>query len=178
MARKILVVARFNEPVDYEVPGWEMDIIQKTTPDIKGDMPNIGREPASFLFAIYKHYPKLVNKDVMAFIQARWDDHCPELMTKLNQPITEFTFLGKGNVQYSDARGAPHDEKLPVAEKYKAWLGKEFPESIPFYPGGMFALPARTIKKFPREYYGVLLDECTEGRTPYIFERIWGSLWS
>lgn len=170
--RQILVVARWTEDVSWtQTAPWEVDIIQKQTDDLKGDMPNVGREPTSYLFAIYKHYPSLKNEDVMAFVQGNPFDHTPDLYKRLAKPTDSFSWLGKGTF-VTDGNGAPHDHQIPVKEMYEKWTGKEFPGGVSFCPGGMFMVTGKVIKKHPREYYSELLDDCTVQRNCYAYERL------
>ncbi len=172
--RNLLVVARFQEDLGWtdKVPeGWETVIVQKDK-----DLPNTGREPASFLWWIHKEYPKIKESDTLAFVQGDPLAHCRDLYDKLRQPFKGFKHLAPdGEPMYSYGDGNPHHAGVPVAEFYKRFTGKELEGGVAFYPGGQFITTGERIKKRPRKFYKDLLGDMKDNN-PWAMERLWGTL--
>lgn len=170
MAEPLLIVAQHEEDVGWTKDSpWKTWIIKKTV-----DIPNVGREPATYLWAIDQLWGNLPDK--MAFVQGDPFDHCPNLFEEL-QSVEGFKALGNERfTTYAD--GAPTHSGIPVKEKYEKWTGKEFPGRIDFTRAGQFALTAKEIKQHPRKFYKDLHDEMLEGEVPWVFERLVGELWS
>ena len=159
-----LVVARFQEDVSWveQFPAWEPMIVQKDV-----DLPNVGREPASFFWAMERLYD---SHGTLAFVQGNPFAHAPNLDLR---PVTEFTWLG--NPHYvTDGNGGPHHYGLSVSTKLNEWLGQEWGEPIRFAAGGQFLIPGHLLRKWPREKYAQMLEEMSVGENPWVMERLWG----
>lgn len=196
---KYLVVARYKEDTAWlkDVPEeWKPFIIQKQTDLVKGDMPNAGREPTSFLLAIIKNYSQVKPDDKWAFVQANPFPHIGNFPGQLKRPVMRFTPLGGGQpivvttvatgkqTVYSepfitDAFGMPHHSGLPVGLYYRQWFDKEFPkEGVQFYPGGQFMVTGEAILSHPLEFYQRIYDDvmAENAASPYVMERLWGAI--
>lgn len=147
------VIARYKEDVT-----WAKDlnhvILQKGA-----DMPNVGREPASYFFFIVKHYHELEGEYV--FLQGYPYDH--------GYPNEETNYYG---IQHtSDINGNPDHGGLPIQEVLTE-LGLNGSTFV-FNAGCQFKVSAEQIKKRPIEFYlKCLMLCCMDDRYPYVFERI------
>lgn len=170
--QKILVVAAHKEDT-----GWVKDIPEHWAPWVikKGvDIPNVGREGATYFWAIHKLYDKLPEK--LGFVQGNPFDHCRDLFARLEN-VNGYTNLGSEPfTSYAD--GSPTHSGLPVKEKFEEWTGKEFPDRIDFFRGCQFALTDKEIKQHPKKFYKKMHDEMLEGENPWVLERVVGHLWS
>lgn len=171
-----LVVARYKEDTAWtdQLTDWRVIIIQKETEELKGDIPNAGREPASFLYAIGRHYDEIKPTDVWAFVQGRPFDHCPNFMDKLDHPVTGYVPLGGDTPKTCDDSGRPDHPNLPVKEKFEAWLGQECPRTLKFHAGGQFMCTGRELLRYPRDWYVTVMDDTTTAWNAWVWERIWG----
>lgn len=168
-----LVVARWREDVSWteRVSDWTVRIVQKDV-----DLPNRGREPSSFLWAILNG----PLDDRMAFVQGNPFDHCPALLEELSQPVEGYRPLGSW-FPTSDGNGAPNHHGLSVAPTFSAWLGAEFPGTITFAAGGQFMVSAERIRSRPMDFYRRILDDLMAdetGQLPYVAERLWPAIFA
>lgn len=170
MPSKVCVVARYNEDTSWVMnlpPGWESLIIQKGQ-----HLPNEGREPSSFFYAMQRLKPT----GTVAFVQGDPFDHYPNLFDRLAKPIKHFTWLGDTN-HSTDSYGAPHHMGLPLGEKHQEWLGRPFQGTTWFGAGGQFAMPGSYLKKYPKKFYKQMQSEACVGENAWVYERIWEALW-
>lgn len=151
-----------------------------------GCLPNAGREPHTFLTHIVRNYDRLA--DVTVFVQGNPFDHCPELLSKMNEIAGDmaieygvgamrtdgFRWLGDTNYS-SDENAQPYDNR-PVGEVAKQ-LGLKVTFPCYFARGGQFAVTRDRIRARPKEFYEQALYICTniEG-APWCFERLWGEV--
>jgi hypothetical protein len=169
---KTLVVAQYKENVEwaFNPVGVEPHIVQKDV-----DVPNVGREPFSFLWYIISNYHKLEGE--YYFVQGNPFDHCPDLLKELELPTTSFRWLGKGQERYvSDGNGNPHHSGLPVEDVCCRLTNRCGVNHYNFTPGGQFAVTADIIKKKPLHYYLLAMTIMAENdfkTSPWVFERIW-----
>jgi hypothetical protein len=175
---KRLIVARYKEGLEWlddVSKEFHITVIQKQTEELEGDMPNAGREPASYFFAIVKFYDTIKPDDVWAFVQGNPHDHCMDVPVIINRPIEGFTWLGNP-WRYSDHDGNPTHPNLPVAEKYEEWLGREFPGRVDFAPGCQFMVLGSDLLKYPKEWYIRVMDDFTPAYNAWVAERIWSEI--
>ena len=166
----MIVVARYTEDTSW-ADGLDAWIVQKDT-----DLPNRGREPSSFVWAILQAYERL--EGTWAFVQGNPFDHCPDLLARINDPVSGYVPLGSWHTT-SDAEGRPHHLGVPVGMYYEAWLGRPFPGEVRFTAGGQFMVTADVIRKHPREFYQRLYDDLMRGGlVPYAAERLWPVIFS
>lgn len=154
------VIARYKKDISW-ADNLEKTVIQKDV-----DMPNIGREPASYLYFIIKNYCNLEGEYV--FCQDEPFDHCPNFLEKVE---TENYF---GVDHTCDLTGRPHHPGLPIEEVAKE-LGIErlLPIHITFKAGCQFKLTAEQIKQIPYEKYIKMLEVVIKNElNPYVFERL------
>lgn len=158
-----LIVARYEENVSWvgDFPAWEPLIVQKEV-----DLPNFGREPASFFWAMEKLYG---TNETLAFVQGDPYPHCDMNLRVVDQ----FTWLGNP-IYISDVDGNPHHGGLPVRERLKEWCDQEWTEPVRFAAGGQFLLPGHRLRKWPREKYGQMLEAMSVDSNPWCMERLWG----
>lgn len=173
---KTLVVARWQEDAGWldQVPAdWTIRVVQKDD-----DLPNRGREPASFLHAIIGEYDTIGAGETWAFVQGNPFDHCPDLLNRLDRPVAWFSPLGTCPY-YSDGVGRPHHHGVPVARCYESWLGKPFPDGeIEFWAGGQFAVTGEALRSRPVEFWRAMYGDLMAGEdlTPWAAERLWPAI--
>lgn len=171
---KTLVVARWTEDVSWaaSVTGWRVMLVQKGT-----DVPNRGREPSSFLWAIDRLYDETEPDDTLAFVQGHPFDHCPDLLNRLVEPVTRFSPLGFWHT-FSDANGGPHHRGVPVGACYEAWLESPFPGTVEFTAGGQFAISGEALQAHSAEVYQRIYNDlmADEGMKPWAVERLWPAI--
>lgn len=180
--QKRLVVARYKEDVgwlDQLSSDWTPIVIQKKTEELDGDMPNAGREPASFLFAVARAYSQIKANDVWAFVQGRPFDHCPNFMDQLevlSRNCTGYVALGGHTLKQCDDNGAPDHPNLPLKELYEKWLERSCPKLLDFAPGGQFMVRGKDLLRFPLQWYIEVMDDVTPAWNAYVLERIWSEV--
>lgn len=176
-------MARWKEDVTWlqNLPeGWTYLLVQKGE-----DVPNIGREPHSFLYWIINFYD-LIREDLFyVFIQGNPFDHCPYFLDALDdENIWANT---EGYVELGDkphvtnAHGSPAHNGLPVGQYYTKWFKKEFPaEGVRFVAGGQFAVKGSAIKQRSREFYEELFNDILEkpDSVPWVLERTWETIFT
>jgi hypothetical protein len=140
------VIARYKENT-----GWAKDI-SHTIIQKGDDMPNIGREPSSFLLFIVNNYEKLQGE--YHFVQGNPFDHSSKTLI------------------YSRPDGAPHH---PGLDLHSVCSALELPllDEYPFTPGGQFTVTTEQIKSRPWEWYVHALYLSTQKENPWAFERLW-----
>lgn len=168
----LLVVARWQENVDWATdlpPGWAVRVVQKDV-----DLPNRGREPATFAWAVLDMYEQIKPGDVYGFVQGNPFDHCPDLLARLAEPVGWFTPLGQATYT-SDAHGRPHHPGVPVAACHERWLGAPFPGEVTFAAGGQFAVTGKALRSRPVGFYRAMFDDlmADDGLGPWAAERLW-----
>lgn len=145
------VIARWNEDISW-IKGKHI-IVQKDV-----DMPNVGREPASYLWWIIQNYDNLPKE--VHFLQANPFDHVDE------------NFNAKWWAD-SDITGNPHHPGLDI-KTVADQLGIVCPTDWKFPAGMCVKVPRKEIKKYPLEWYEKALTLCIEfPQGPWIFERLW-----
>jgi hypothetical protein len=172
---KTIVIARYKEDVSWtkDLIGWRVIIVQKQADTETGDIPNAGREPASFCFAIAKYYDEIKPSQTWAFVQGNPFDHCPGFRDKLEQPITGYTPLGGEHMKTTDGTGNPDHPNLPIKEKFKEWFGLEFEGTLEYAPGGQFMVKGKDILRHPKDSYIYLMDDVTTAWNAWVAERVW-----
>lgn len=189
---KTIIVARYNEDTSWvdEATNWNPLIVQKDV-----DLPNIGREPTSYLHAIIKLYDGIRPSDQFCFVQGEPFTHCPDILQTINRSFYEFTPLTGGlriavhqadgsrkifeEPFESDGEGLPHHPGVPVKDCYERWIG-EFPGSVSFHPGCQFLITGREILAHPKDYYEQIYQDIMAGDDlmPYAFERLVGQIFT
>ncbi len=171
----LLVVARYEENLDWlNTPpaGWTPLIIEKGR-----DMPNRGREAASYLFAIDREYRKLPHRGRVAFVQGNPFDHSPDLLKQLARDGHGFQWLGPADHR-TGPQGEPHHPGLPIAAKYETIVGRPFPGYLDFAPGGQFMVPTAAIHRRPRRFWRGLCDHAQQDDMPWVLERLWEAIFT
>ena len=165
--KSIFIVARYKEDVDWVKP-YPHFIVQK-----EEHLPNVGREPSSYLWYIIEHYDKL--EGIYFFVQGNPFDHWPNVLEEVNRAEPGFHWHGRLHKQdwwHSMSNGQPYDSGFDI-DAMLTKLGLETSESYMFKPGCQFIIDAETIKKKPKEFY-IKAKELVEiePRGPWAFERI------
>lgn len=157
-----LVIARYNENISW-AENLDKTVIQKGI-----DMPNIGREPASYLLFILKNYEKLDGEYV--FCQGNPFDHDKYFL----ESIKNNNYFG--NYHTSDLNGCNDHCGLRI-DLFMDEMGLQKTNSIEFKAGCQFKLTAEQIKLYPYEFYAKMFYLLLKGDNPYIFERLPKILW-
>jgi len=169
-----LVVARHEEDVAWlaDLPKpWQPLIVQKD-----GDIPNEGREGASFAYALAKLRAAAHANDLVACVQGDPFPHCIDLFAQLGRPPRWFRWFGDPT-HLSDAEGAPHHPGLPMRRCHEEWLGREWPGDLWFAAGGQFMVAGRALKRHPAGFYRRLQAAvCSDGSGPWVMERLWAEV--
>ncbi len=177
-----LIIARYKEDVTWtnDLVDWQPVVIQKRTEEIEGDIPNAGREPASFLFAIARDYDQIKPDDVWGFVQGAPFDHCPNFFDQLQvlYHCSGYVPLGGHSLKDCDDNGAPDHPNIPLKELYEKWLKKPCPKTLQFTPGGQFITTGRDLLKYPRQWYLEVMDDVTPAWNCYVLERIWSHVYA
>lgn len=149
------VIARYKEDISWS------DNLKKTVIQKEVDMPNVGREPASYFHFIVKNYDTLEGEYV--FCQGNPFDHAPKLL--------EGDF---GVLHECDGMGNPEHAGLPVDDIVRRlYLGLK--HKYYFIVGCQFQVSADKIRERPKEFYEQCYEICTtEEFAPWVFERIIG----
>ena len=181
----IIVVARFKEDTSWMLqlpPGWQHDVVQKDR-----DIPNIGREPLSFIWNILKNYHTIQDDDLYCFVQGWPFDHCPDLIEQLytltgKHLSSEFKYAALGaHWHNTDGQGRPAHGGLPVAHYYEEWFGKPFPATgVEFVAGGQYLVSGGGVKARNKDFYQMLYDDilADPDRVPWVLERLWSEVFS
>lgn len=133
-------------------------------------LPNIGREPHTFITHIVRNYEELANTTI--FLQDNPFEHGVTMQDILNAKTKNFTWLGKTNYS-TDEQGRPHHAGLPIKQVCdRLGLTPKYP--LRFAAGGQFVVTKERILKRPIGFYKkcmVLLETIDDA--PWVFERIW-----
>lgn len=151
------VIARFNESINW-AEGLDKIVIQKGV-----DMPNIGREPASYLWFIIHNYEMLDGEYV--FCQGNPFDHDRNFL----ENIKNSNYVGQ--IHISNYLGEPSDRGFNIND-ILIELGLPIRSEYKFRAGCQFKVTADDIKKHPYELYVKMLSIEMKDKNPWAFERI------
>lgn len=169
---KTLIVAKYQEDTSWTEHA-PVDKVVIITKDV--DMPNVGREPSSFLHYIVRNYNSIDPEGQYFFVQGRPFDHCRNILEQMGGTHTQIRLLGSQR-HVADAIGAPDHPGIPLKEAYEKWIG-EWPGQVDFVAGGQFVIVGSLIKSKPQTFYIELLEWSKQGNNPWILERLWKHLW-
>lgn len=173
----IFVVAAYQEKTgwtDLLPGGWEPWVLRKGV-----DLPNEGREPATFLHAIGKLLRR-TGWEAAGFAQGNPFDHCHDLYDRLNAYRAGFVWLGDP-AYTSDRQGSPHDGELPVDAMHERWIRRQFPVMpghVRFAAGGQFVADRATLEKHPPVFYRRMGRDVCQGRNAWCAERLWEQIFT
>ncbi len=172
------MIARYEEDISWanDLRDWTKIVVQKENGKDLADMPNAGREPASFCWAIAKHWNEIKPKDVWAFVQGKPWDHCPSLRESLDRPDLVKGYTPLGGTKTVEGDGSPDHPNLPVARKYREWFGQDWSGPREFTPGGQFMVLGRDILASPKDSYVYLMDDVTTAYNAWVAERLWSKI--
>lgn len=151
------VIARHTEDIS-----WAKDL-QKTVIQKGVDMPNLGREPASYFLFIIENYEMLSGEYV--FCQGNPFDHSHDFLSK----IQDTNYVGQLHI--SDCNGEPSDRGFNI-DNLLIELGLPTKSEYKFRAGCQFKVSAEEIKSHPYELYVKMLYLEMQGRNPWAFERM------
>lgn len=159
-----IVAAQYRENMSW-TKDLNVDIVKKDY-----DLPNFGREPASFIWYIIQHWNDLEGEYM--FVQGNPFDHAPTCLNEILPRGQAFKWLGDTNYS-SDQMGRPHDTKPVGVVAEELGLKVEWP--VYFARGGQFIVTAKRIKERPIAFY----EQCfailhRHNDNCYAFERLWG----
>ena len=192
-----VVVARFNEPVDWvrNVPSSALVTVYDKGGDLPPGLlpwarverlPNVGREAHTVIHHLRAHRDDLA--DVTFFCQGRPFDHAWDLHDTLRAVaagrdcVGGFRWLGH-IVDTDDARGrrlfvnwSKNDDgrELRTDRFHEALFDSPAPDRLRFYPGGQFAVTADLARSRPPAFYDRALElAATFPDGAHCFERLW-----
>lgn len=174
-----LTVARHTEDVGWTAhcPDWYVHVVQKDV-----HVPNVGREPTSFVWSIVDLYDAVKPDDRYAFVQGDPFPHAvnlAELLSTVPHPDA-FTPLSHAPRYVSDANGYPHHGGLDVSRWYERIHAAPMPNFVDFWPGGQFMVPGRLILQRTHGWWADLLTDLLHdtATSPWAMERLWPSLFA
>lgn len=172
---KTIIVAKYKENIDWmkNLPAdWQNIVISKD--EAVPVLPNVGREPHTFFWAMEQlmRAGDVQDDEVFAFVQGWPFDHSPNLLRSLEEPCKGFRWLSE-HPHTSDGNGAPAHHGLPVAACYEEWFGKPFPGKVNFFAGCQFMIDGATLKKRTAEEYAAMCKAMETDKLPWVMERLW-----
>ena len=162
--KKTIVVARYNENVDWVKP-FNHFIVQKCE-----HLPNIGREPTSYLWYIVENYDNLEGR--YFFSQGNPFTHRKDFLTDVKNAKQDFEWYSDLVDLKCKNNGYPHDSELDINKLLRTVQLKE-QNWFEFKAGCLFSVTAEVIKRRPKEFYQKLGTAiCEQHKAPWAFERI------
>ena len=191
-----IVVAHYNENLDWlKNISCPIHVYSKgnlaTIPCIQHTLPNVGREPHTYLTYIIERYDTL--PEIVFFTQGRIDDHIK------NKNINQFLNLKpeqyhSNNVSRLKPFLKDYDKEMRIInwipslykselnayDWFKKYVNSEIdlnsnnPVSIFWF--AIFSVRRQAILSRPKEYYEMLLETCNKNSNPeeaHYFERSW-----
>lgn len=182
-----VVVAKYNEDISWTSKYEHVRIYDKFE---NKDLPNIGREPHTYLTYIVENYDNLPR--IVFFTQGRISDHYNEDYDFLNiqnfsknygYQTSNYYFyckqLGWNKDHLYDWKGPLYPkEELGFTQWFKKYIDDthDIDESVTWWVGAIFSVSKEKIQSRPKEYYQMLLDLIPATNAPEIahyFERSW-----
>ena len=180
-----VIVARHNEDISWTkgiLPDRRLVVYTKNV-----DLPNVGREAATYLNHIVKNRDKLA--DWTFFCQANPVYHCRNFVEIVNGfPDTELqcVLFNAGGPSFYVDKPVRNLEINPPGDDLKndcrgLWSGLfkgNMPEDILFAPCSIFGISRkRLLSRSVNFYWQAVLLACSRPRGPWEFERLWSYLW-
>ena len=172
-----LVVALYKEDISWleRVP---LDIKVYIYDKSDGSVPNVGRDPHTFMWHIVEHYDEL--DDYTCFAQGHPFDHCPKELFFEKVINSKLDYDELGTVVFN-AVGNGESGNMPLTKLYKELMGRE-QFSFEFCWGMQIILSKRLIQRRPKEFYMKIRDMAEElYKDPFMMpalERIWRTIWT
>jgi len=196
LASRELVVAHYNEPLDWLEPLRPLAsvLIYSKGELVNGSIlrPNVGREAHTYLSHIVQVWSCLA--DWTVFSQGNPADHCPvwrlRYLLLQERKAAIGAKLGWERKNWSDADGRlcwyPWPKlrekvtpaKLSFAEFCWEYLSLDLSQvsSLSYWYGAVFGASRKCIQARPRQFYERLLDLVSHGNHPeeaYYLEQVW-----
>ena len=167
---KTIVVAKYKEDLS-----WLGDIHHVVIEKDK-DVPNIGREPSSYVWYILQNYESL--DGVYFFLQGDPRDHCPNIMQELSNTEGEFRWFSNRGPFKCDMMARPHDNVN--ISLFLERIDIEYQQAeIQFMGCCLFMVTGDKLKTRPKEFYQKLYDVLMKNdRSEYAFERCIGLIFN
>ena len=147
-----LIIAQHNENVSWS-DGYDRFIVKKGE-----HLPNIGREPLSYMWYIINFYDEL--DGMYIFTQANPFAHCKDFKEFIDGNPKSFTWVSDLSDLVCDNYGSPHDSNLEI-DKFLTNCGLEPKDMYTFNAGCLFSISAEEIKRKPKEYYEKVFEALT-----------------
>lgn len=170
MGVKLLVVARYNEPLHWlaDLPlEWRFRVVQKGW-----DAPNTGREASSY--AWWCETQHIEPDGTYGFVQGDPFDHgfdWSELRAvERYTPMGDWLFVDGPD-------GRPNHPHLPLLDSHLRWVGPPAPQRWAFVGGAQFLVPGHVLLSRPRTWWAELRQWAdTDPHAPWVLERLWSWL--
>lgn len=185
-----VVVAKYDEDISWTKKYLNVKVYDKS----KGDLPNIGREPHTYLTYIVDNYYRL--PDIVFFTQGCIKDHGYEGIDFINLEADQnysknLTKLHSNYYFYCQILGWNDDHLYMYRNNYldyrdelgfRNWFRKYIDEDyninngLIFWQGAIFSVRRECILSRPREYYKRILEYIPRTNNPEIahyLERSW-----
>ena len=174
-----LVVARYNEDVEWcrQYPHIVYNKGQHLDTSIP--LPNIGREAHTYLYHIVHQYDVL--DDYSIFVQGNPFDHCRDLLGRIKSYTQEgarcpdFELLSD-QILTTSSEACQWHPGLPMKEFHARLFGNTPPRVFRFGAGAQFVVSKRVIQMIPKSVYQSLLDTIDKNKGPWVIERFWEQL--
>lgn len=169
-----LIIARYNEDVKWADEYEDFFVVQKGL-----DLPNVGREPSSYVWYIIKNYDSLEGD--YCFLQGNPLEHQPLLKKYLEEPFKDFYWIpteGRTGLVCNN-EGHPHDSGMDIRAFLES-IGLNPPVNDQYLFNGcaLFKVSAERIKSRPKSFYeGVYELLMSNPKNAYVFERVVGLIW-
>ncbi len=184
MVRFTVVVARYNEPIDW-VSRYKHIVYNKGRPIPNSvTMPNIGREAHTYLFHIVNNYDQL--DDFTVFLQGNPFDHSPNLFRQLdtysNLPeMPDFFYISEVILPANSECDLFH-KVVPLREYYTFLFEATPRRRFVFGAGAQFLVSREAIRSLPLSLYKELLQKVEQDTgnpgAAHALERLWGILFT
>ncbi|WP_298753767.1 hypothetical protein [uncultured Arcobacter sp.] len=161
----MIIIARLNEDVNW-AKEYNHFIVQKDV-----HLPNIGREPLSYIWYIIKYYDEL--EGIYIFCQGNPFHHYKDAHTVFEHPEPGFNWYSDMAEIQSDLDGRPYDNGLEI-DVFLKNCGIECKQNGFFFNAGcFFSIEAEQIKRKPKKYYErVYKALLMTNKAPWAFERV------
>ena len=150
------IIARYNEDIGWS-DGLDRFVVQKGE-----QLPNVGREPASYFWYILNFYDELEGE--YTFCQGDPIFHEKDFLTNPKKYFGEW--------RTSSGNGSPDHTGLPIAQ-IAQYLGIT-EDTFRFKRGAQFSLTADEIRSHDKAFYLKLYAvSMMNNDMPYVLERLW-----
>lgn len=164
----LCVVARWEETFDWSACPWPVRIVQKGI-----DLPNAGREAASYAWWVATHHDQIDPDGTYAFLQGNPFPHA--FTWDQLRLVDRYEPLG-GHHLRELPDGSPNHPGLPLDRAYRVLgLGDALPDEFCFPAGAQFLAPGRALLRHSADWWRELQARTSDGGwlNPWVMERLW-----